>query len=1157
MAFTGMDGFQFGIGVVEDRHDPKQLGRVRVRWLGLHTEEKDKILTKDLPWSEVMQSAGDAPQAGVGTNATITEGTWVCGFSKDPGSLQDWIIMGTLPGWNVTTAIAGSQAGKWAQYRGEYKEFVRKPAKDIPGLETKYLDYEKGFHDPTVDQENVPHPPSPSSWRSQVDITPGDYVKTDFSQEAGTSNRSGVPNVPGYDDLGHEYQTPKLYADGDVMWEFGGSGGTPRAPDTDFAKSSYSGTIKRATHSDTLHALFCTTRRITADKRFAASWTDFGTFRWPDNRTYSAADFDTSPKDQTLNRDHIHNAGREGVVFSTGYLEPKFTASDQAPYGLPTFPILRDRPTRSFDSLAGLTDTRPSWGKGNSIGDWTSSTEDYRIPHPRVRWVAKGNLTPTESDTIQDLFKAGQYGSGVYNVSDGKDKNARKDIKWADVKNTDLVVVPVPDTNPLAMGGVPITAIDPLTLIVTTDSSFFGSATESKNKPTKPKLQVGDIVQLAGVRGMQEVNGRIYRVTAGGIGSMTLGTLDGAVWSGPGDTVVGTASFSEYLGGGVVIPHNPHWMLAWKADMRERQINIGSPNFVTGVESGHWNQPTGDFGAQYPYNHVYETESGHIMEYDDTPGAERIHQFHRSGTHYEIDHNGTKVDYVKGDNYDIRIHDDYMYVKGKVAHTFDDEVMIRYNDRADISAKWKLQLWSGGDLEITSKRNINLKSDGDINLQAGGHINMNATAVTPEQSEAGRAGSRISGERSKIRMKAGHLEVEAIGDETRPDEYGISMQSNQAGIMVKTLTEARTVDGDRRMTGDINIASAADMNLYAHDNHYREAATANIEDFAYGSTYLTAHSGDMYRTAQGVVAATGLQATAAAATTGNIYDTAYKTIGLKSAVEDIELWALREINIKADSSGAGSLANSGLVNIQTTGNSNATTGHLSITTGGAYHHDVGASAYLEAVTDINLKSTAKTKVTGSQIHFNSSGSDAASAATPTAADAATAASGAKRSYFPNSLELLSIDLPLPRPADGTSISMLALSAAKSGGYGGENIRNLHDTISEIKAGTSAYGAKSGSASTSGRAHAADQGFYNWDELNSKTSTQALQGDWTGTTRAFDNLGPSVTATIEGSPTTTDGKPLGHPEATGLRKNPSTRSVATATDTKTPTYASDW
>ena len=81
---------------------------------------------------------------------------------------------------NVSTSISGSQGGKWSKYRGELKEFVRKPATDIPGLETKYQDYEKGFHDPTVDQENVPHPPRPSSWRSQVDLNPSDYVKTDF-----------------------------------------------------------------------------------------------------------------------------------------------------------------------------------------------------------------------------------------------------------------------------------------------------------------------------------------------------------------------------------------------------------------------------------------------------------------------------------------------------------------------------------------------------------------------------------------------------------------------------------------------------------------------------------------------------------------------------------------------------------------------------------------------------------------------------------------------------------------------------------------------------------------------------------------------------------------------------------------------------------------
>ena len=38
-------------GVVEDRNDPDQLGRVRVRFVGVHTEDKQKIATEDLPWA--------------------------------------------------------------------------------------------------------------------------------------------------------------------------------------------------------------------------------------------------------------------------------------------------------------------------------------------------------------------------------------------------------------------------------------------------------------------------------------------------------------------------------------------------------------------------------------------------------------------------------------------------------------------------------------------------------------------------------------------------------------------------------------------------------------------------------------------------------------------------------------------------------------------------------------------------------------------------------------------------------------------------------------------------------------------------------------------------------------------------------------------------
>ena len=46
--FMGKDGFTWFVGCVEDRNDPERLGRVRVRCLGYHTEDKSKIPTEDL-----------------------------------------------------------------------------------------------------------------------------------------------------------------------------------------------------------------------------------------------------------------------------------------------------------------------------------------------------------------------------------------------------------------------------------------------------------------------------------------------------------------------------------------------------------------------------------------------------------------------------------------------------------------------------------------------------------------------------------------------------------------------------------------------------------------------------------------------------------------------------------------------------------------------------------------------------------------------------------------------------------------------------------------------------------------------------------------------------------------------------------------------------
>ena len=79
------------------------------------------------------------------------------------------------------------------------------------------------------------------------------------------------------------------------------------------------------------------------------------------------------------------------------------------------------------------------------------------------------------------------------------------------------------------------------------------------------------------------------------------------------------------------------------------------------------NQPENPYGAVYPFNKVEESESGHIQEVDDTPGAERLKESHRTGTFYEIHPDGTKVTKVVKDNFEVTVGDDYTKVEGACA----------------------------------------------------------------------------------------------------------------------------------------------------------------------------------------------------------------------------------------------------------------------------------------------------------------------------------------------------------------------------------------------------------------------------------------------------------------------------------------------------------
>jgi hypothetical protein len=124
-----------------------------------------------------------------------------------------------------------------------------------------------------------------------------------------------------------------------------------------------------------------------------------------------------------------------------------------------------------------------------------------------------------------------------------------------------------------------------------------------------------------------------------------------------------------------------------------------------------WEQPKTSYNGQYPYNKVIQTESGHIIEMDDTPGCERLHVYHKSGTFIEIDPNGSVIKRAKGSSYEIIDRNGYISVSGD----------------ANLSVKGAIKIYVGGDANIEVEGDTNVTCFNDITMQAAGRVDISAT----------------------------------------------------------------------------------------------------------------------------------------------------------------------------------------------------------------------------------------------------------------------------------------------------------------------------------------------------------------------------------------------------------------------------------------------
>jgi len=134
------DGFNWWIGVVEDRQDPEQIGRCKVRIFGYHTESKELLPTKDLPWCVPIQPITSAATSGLGSSPLgPVEGTWVVGFFLDGQDMQQPAMFGTISTKAAGTSFTATQEREPIvnPVDGNLKDKDGAPVKDESGNNTK------------------------------------------------------------------------------------------------------------------------------------------------------------------------------------------------------------------------------------------------------------------------------------------------------------------------------------------------------------------------------------------------------------------------------------------------------------------------------------------------------------------------------------------------------------------------------------------------------------------------------------------------------------------------------------------------------------------------------------------------------------------------------------------------------------------------------------------------------------------------------------------------------------------------------------------------------------------------------------------------------------------------------------------------------------
>ena len=212
---------------------------------------------------------------------------------------------------------------------------------------------------------------------------------------------------------------------------------------------------------------------------------------------------------------------------------------------------------------------------------------------------------------------------------------------------------------------------------------------------------------------------------------------------------------------------------------------------VAGRTGESVSQPKSAFASKYPHNHTYQSESGHTLEFDDTPHAERVSLNHRSGTFQEMRPDGSQVNKIIGDGYTVIDRNGTITIEGKAnVHVGGScNIYVANNCNLSVAGNTTIDMhgnvdWSvGGNLSLAVKGTFATRIDGELSLDATGDLNMSTSGAY-----------RMGAAESVDLLSAGGIKIDAISNIDLKTEGSANIQSS--GVTNIKASSVRTTDID-------------------------------------------------------------------------------------------------------------------------------------------------------------------------------------------------------------------------------------------------------------------------------------------------------------------------------------------------------------------------